>query len=91
SVASRLQSYLDSYGTGIRLQTINIESTSAPAPVIDAFDDVIRAREDRQRTINEGMAYANAVIPAAQGQAQRIIEQGQGYRESVVAEAQGQA
>ena len=90
SVASRLQSYLDNYGTGIRLQTINIESTSAPEPVIDAFDDVIRAREDRQRTINEGMAYANAIIPAAQGQAQRLVEQGQGYRESVVAEAQGQ-
>jgi len=90
SVASRLQSYLDSYGTGIRLQTINIESTSAPAPVIDAFDDVIRAREDRQRTINQGMAYANAIIPEAQGQAQRIVEQGQGYRESVVAEARGQ-
>jgi|TARA_R110000850_G_scaffold2261_4_gene11166 membrane protease subunit HflK len=91
SVSSRLQSYLDNYGAGIRLQTINIESTSAPAPVIDAFDDVIRAREDRQRTINEGMAYANAIIPAAQGQAQRLVEQGQGYRESVVAEAQGQA
>lgn len=91
SVSSRLQSYLDNYGAGIRLQTINIESTSAPAPVIDAFDDVIRAREDRQRTINEGMAYANAIIPAAQGQAQRVVEQGQGYRESVVAEAQGQA
>ncbi|WP_144983508.1 FtsH protease activity modulator HflK [Halomonas sp. C22] len=91
SVASRLQTYLDAYGAGIRLQTINIESTSAPAPVIDAFDDVIRAREDRQRTINEGMAYANAIIPAAQGQAQRVVEQGQGYRESVVAEAQGQA
>jgi len=91
SVASRLQSYLDSYGTGIRLQTINIESTTAPGPVIDAFDDVIRAREDRQRTINEGMAYANAIIPEAQGQAQRLVEQGQGYRESVVAEARGQA
>ena len=91
SVSSRLQSYLDSYGAGIRLQTINIESTSAPEPVIDAFDDVIRAREDRQRTINEGIAYANAIIPEAQGQAQRLVEQGQGYRESVVAEAQGQA
>ncbi|HSP32499.1 MAG TPA: FtsH protease activity modulator HflK [Halomonas sp.] len=91
SVSSRLQSYLDNYGAGILLQTVNIESTSAPAPVIDAFDDVIRAREDRQRTINEGMAYANAIIPAAQGQAQRVVEQGQGYRESVVAEAQGQA
>jgi membrane protease subunit HflK len=91
SVNSRLQSYLDSYGTGIQLQTINIESTSPPAAVQDAFDDVIRAREDRQRTINEAMAYANAIIPQAQGQAQRLIEQGQGYRESVVAEAQGQA
>lgn len=91
SVASRLQSYQDNYGTGIRLQTINIESTSAPDQVIDAFDDVIRAREDRQRTINQGMAYANAIIPEAQGQAQRIVEQGQGYRESVVAEARGQA
>ncbi|PRY72776.1 FtsH protease activity modulator HflK [Halomonas ventosae] len=91
SVASRLQSYQDNYGTGIRLQTINIESTSAPEQVIDAFDDVIRAREDRQRTINQGMAYANAIIPEAQGQAQRIVEQGQGYRESVVAEARGQA
>jgi len=91
SVSSRLQSYLDSYDAGIRLQTINIESTSAPEPVIDAFDDVIRAREDRQRIINQGIAYANAIIPEAQGQAQRIVEQGQGYRESVVAEAQGQA
>ncbi|MFM9271547.1 FtsH protease activity modulator HflK [Halomonas elongata] len=91
SVNSRLQSYLDSYGTGIVLQTLNVESTSPPDAVQDAFDDVIRAREDRQRTINQAMAYANAVIPAAQGQAQRIVEQGQGYRESVVAEARGQA
>jgi membrane protease subunit HflK len=91
AVSSRLQSYLDSYGTGLLLQTINIESTAPPDAVQDAFDDVIRAREDRQRTINEAMAYANAIIPAAQGQAQRLIEQGQGYRESVVAEAQGKA
>jgi membrane protease subunit HflK len=91
AVASRLQSYLDNYGTGIRLQTLNVESTSPPDAVRDAFDDVIRAREDRQRTINQAMAYANAVIPTAQGQAQRLIEQGQGYRESVVAESRGQA
>lgn len=91
SVSSRLQGYLDSYDVGIQLQTINIESTAAPDPVIDAFDDVIRAREDRQRIINQAVAYANAIIPEAQGQAQRIVEQGQGYRESVVAEAQGQA
>ena len=91
AVASRLQTYLDNYGTGIRLVTLNVESTSPPDAVQDAFDDVIRAREDRQRTINQAMAYANAIIPEAQGQAQRIVEQGQGYRESVVAEARGQA
>lgn len=91
AVASRLQSYLDAYGTGIHLVTLNVESTSPPEAVQDAFDDVIRAREDRQRTINQAMAYANAIIPEAQGQAQRIVEQGQGYRESVVAEARGQA
>jgi len=91
SVASRLQSYLDNYGTGILLQTLNVESTAPPDAVQDAFDDVIRAREDRQRTINQGIAYANAIIPEAQGQAQRLVEQGQGYRESVVAEADGQA
>ncbi|KJZ12754.1 MULTISPECIES: FtsH protease activity modulator HflK [unclassified Halomonas] len=91
AVTSRLQTYLDNYGTGIRLVTLNVESTSPPDAVQDAFDDVIRAREDRQRTINQAMAYANAIIPAAQGQAQRIVEQGQGYRESVVAEARGQA
>ncbi|MEQ6889850.1 FtsH protease activity modulator HflK [Halomonas sp. CS7] len=91
SVASRLQSYLDNYGTGILVQTLNVESTSPPDAVQEAFDDVIRAREDRQRTINQALAYANGVIPAAQGQAQRLVEQGQGYRESVVAEAEGQA
>ncbi|MCL7940069.1 FtsH protease activity modulator HflK [Halomonas sp. ATCH28] len=91
SVSSRLQSYLDNYGTGILLQTLNVESTAPPDAVQDAFDDVIRAREDRQRTINQGIAYANAIIPEAQGQAQRLVEQGQGYRESVVAEAEGQA
>lgn len=89
SVATRLQSYLDSYDVGVRIQAVNVESTSAPDAVQAAFDDVIRAREDRQRMINEALGYANAIIPAAQGQAQRLLEEAQGYRESVVAEAMG--
>ncbi|SDM01314.1 membrane protease subunit HflK [Modicisalibacter muralis] len=89
SVATRLQSYLDNYGVGLRVQAINVESTSAPDAVQDAFDDVIKAREDRQRLINEAIGYANAIIPVAQGNAQRLLEQAQGYRESVVAEALG--
>ncbi|MBZ9557423.1 MULTISPECIES: FtsH protease activity modulator HflK [Modicisalibacter] len=90
TVSTRLQSYLNNYGIGVRIQAINVESTSAPDAVQDAFDDVIKAREDRQRMINDAIGYANAIIPEAQGQAQRMIEQAQGYRESVVAKAQGQ-
>lgn len=91
TVSTRLQAYLDSYGLGVRILAINIESTSAPDAVQDAFDDVIKAREDRQRLINDAIGYANAIIPEAQGQAQRLIEQAQGYRESVVAKAQGES
>ncbi|TDX32967.1 protease FtsH subunit HflK [Modicisalibacter xianhensis] len=89
TVSTRLQSYLNTYGAGVTIQAVNVESTSAPDAVQEAFDDVIKAREDRQRAINEAIGYANAVIPVAQGEAQRMIEQAQGYRESVVAEAQG--
>lgn len=89
TVSTRLQSYLNSYGIGVNIQAVNVESTSAPDAVQEAFDDVIKAREDRQRSINEAVGYANAIIPVAQGQAQRMIEQAQGYRESVVADAQG--
>lgn len=91
TVSSRLQAYLNDYGLGVRILAINIESTSAPDAVQGAFDDVIEAREDRQRLINDAMGYANAIIPAAQGSAQRLLEQAQGYRESVVAKAQGEA
>ena len=89
TVSTRLQSYLNNYETGVTVQAVNVESTSAPDAVQEAFDDVIKAREDRQRSINEAIGYANAIIPVAQGEAQRMIEQSQGYRESVVAEAQG--
>nr|WP_299242391.1 FtsH protease activity modulator HflK [uncultured Halomonas sp.] len=89
TVSTRLQTYLNNYNIGVTIQTINVESTSAPDAVQEAFDDVIKAREDRQRSINQAIGYANAIIPVAQGQAQRMIEQAQGYRESVVADAQG--
>ncbi|GHA95659.1 FtsH protease activity modulator HflK [Modicisalibacter luteus] len=89
TVSTRLQNYLNAYGTGVTVQAVNVESTAAPDAVQEAFDDVIKAREDRQRSINEAIGYANAIIPVAQGEAQRMIEQAQGYRESVVAEAQG--
>ena len=66
-VQKRLQSFLDSYGTGIQVTQVNIQRAAAPAEVKDAFDDVTRAREDEQREKNQEEAYANSVVHEARG------------------------
>lgn len=90
-VGKRLQDFLNNYGTGITVSQVNIQRATAPTEVKDAFDDVIRAREDEQREKNQAETYANGVVPEARGQAQRIIEDANGYRDEVVARAQGEA
>jgi membrane protease subunit HflK len=87
----RLQRYLDTYNTGITVVQVNIESAQAPAAVQDAFDDVIRAREDEVRVRNQAESYANGVIPEARGRAQRLLEEANGYRDEVIARADGEA
>ncbi len=90
-VRERLQRFLDTYRTGITVTQVNIQSAQAPREVQEAFDDVIRAREDEQREKNQAEAYANGVVPEARGQAQRIIEEANGYRDEVISRAQGEA
>ena len=90
-VKARLQEYLDSYGTGIQVIKVNIQEAKPPTEVKAAYDDVIKAREDQERLINEAQAYANGIIPEARGAAQRILEEAGAYREKVVVEAQGEA
>lgn len=90
-VQNRLQGYLDIYNTGLEVSKVNIEKTSAPSQVQDAFDDVIKAREDEQRAKNEAETYANGIVPEARGQAQRVLEEANAYREEVVARAEGEA
>jgi membrane protease subunit HflK len=90
-VQARLQDYLDSYQTGLEVSKVNIENTSAPSQVQDAFDDVIKAREDEQRVKNEAQTYANGIVPEARGKAQRMMEEASAYREEVVARAEGEA
>jgi membrane protease subunit HflK len=87
----RLQRYLDSYGTGITVNQVNIAQSLPPQQVRAAFDDVIKAREDNQSSQNEARAYANRVIPLARGNARRQMEGANAYREQVVAQAQGEA
>nr|WP_288453995.1 FtsH protease activity modulator HflK [uncultured Pseudomonas sp.] len=90
-VRERLQRFLDTYRTGITVTQVNLQSAAAPREVQEAFDDVIRAREDEQREKNLAETYANGVVPEARGQAQRLIEDASGYRDEVISRAQGEA
>jgi membrane protease subunit HflK len=90
-VHARLQSYLDNYETGIQVSQVNIENTAPPPEVQEAFDDVIKAKEDEERVKNEAQAYSNGIIPEARGQAQRQLEEASAYKEQVTAQAQGEA
>lgn len=90
-VRNRLQTYLDTYGTGIRVSKINIDEGKPPAQVQGAFDDVIKAREDEERVKNEAQSYANGIVPEARGRAQRVFEEASAYQQQVMAQAEGEA
>lgn len=90
-VQDRLQTYIDRYKTGIIVRKVNIDTVGPPPEVQDAFDDVQKAQEDEERTINEANAYAEQVVPEARGKAQRQIEEANAYRDQVIAQAEGDA
>ncbi|MBV7548580.1 FtsH protease activity modulator HflK [Pseudomonas sp. PDM26] len=90
-IKERLQRFMDTYRTGITVTQVNVQSAAAPREVQEAFDDVIRAREDEQRSRNQAETYANGVVPEARGQAQRILEDANGYRDETVSRAKGEA
>jgi membrane protease subunit HflK len=90
-VELRLQTYLDSYGSGINIIDVTLQEGTAPEAVKPAFDDVIAAAADKERTINLAEAYSNQILPQARGRAQRAIEAAQAYRGELVARAQGDA
>lgn len=85
------QRNLDSYKTGLFITTVNLQDAQPPEQVQAAFADVVKAREDRERLINEAEAYSNNILPQARGQAARIVEEARAYRDQVVARAEGQA
>lgn len=90
-VKQRLQAYMDSYGAGIQVNTVNIQEARPPEEVRSAFDDVIRAKEDEARLKNQAQAYANGIIPEARGRAQRMIEEAEAYKAEVIARAEGES
>jgi modulator of FtsH protease HflK len=90
-VVKSVQAQLDRYETGILIQTVNIQNVQPPEPVQAAFDDALKAGQDRDRLKNEGQAYANDVVPRAKGTAARLKEEADGYKANVVARAEGDA
>ena len=86
-----LQETLDRYQAGMLITQFNLVDVNVPAQVREAYSDVIRAREDRERFIEEARVHANSVIPEARGAAARILQEAQGYRDSTIALAEGEA
>ncbi len=90
-VAKSVQAQLDRYKTGIDVQNVNITNVQPPEAVQAAFDDALKAGQDRDRAKNDGQAFANNVIPGARGTASRLKEEAEGYKARVVAQAEGDA
>lgn len=91
NTAKLIQDILDRYQTGVLVTAVTLQSTQPPEQVQAAFDDAVKAGQDRERQKNEGQAYANDVIPRARGTASRLQQEADGYKESVIASAEGEA
>ena len=87
----RLQEIIDIYSAGINIETVQLQDVKAPEEVRDAFDDVLRARQERDTRINQARAFEADIIPRASGDAERIKEGAEAFRQARIAQAQGEA
>jgi membrane protease subunit HflK len=85
-----LQTILDDYEAGIEITEVQLQEVQPPAPVLDAFNDVQRALQDRDRLQNEAEAYRNDILPRARGAAVRLIQDASAYKEQIINEAIGE-
>ncbi len=90
-VSKLMQEILDRYKAGVQITNVTMQGVQPPEQVQTAFDDAVKAGQDRERQKNEGQAYANDVIPKARGAASRLMQEADGYKARVVADAQGDA
>ena len=84
-----MQTILDRYRIGITISRVTMQNAQPPEQVQAAFDDAVKAGQDRERQRNEGQAYANDVIPRARGAAARLLEEAGGYQQRVISSAEG--
>jgi membrane protease subunit HflK len=90
-VSLLMQQVLDRYESGARITNVTMQAVQPPEQVQAAFDDAVKAGQDKERQKNEGQAYANDVIPKARGEASRMLQDAEGYRSRVIANAEGNA
>ncbi|WP_374662012.1 FtsH protease activity modulator HflK [Inhella sp.] len=90
-LAKNVQQQLDRLKAGVLVSSVNVGSVQPPEQVQAAFEDAVKAGQDRERAKNEGEAYANQVIPAAKGRAARLMQEAEGYKAAVIARAEGDA
>ena len=88
-IKKRAQALIDVYKTGLIITSVNMQPAKPPEQVKSAFDDAIKAREDKERLENKAEAYANQIIPQARGEAARILADAKAYRDKTIAEAEG--
>jgi membrane protease subunit HflK len=87
----QMQKLMDLYRTGVNIQKVTLQSVQPPEKVQAAFDDAVKAQQDRVRLVNEGQAYANDVVPRARGLASRLLEEANGYNTEVTQRSEGDA
>lgn len=90
-VQKLMQEMLDRYHSGIQVLSVAIQNAQPPQQVQAAFNDAVKAGQDRERQINEGEAYANDVVPKARGMAERLRQEAEGYKAGVISQAEGDA
>ena len=91
TIQERVQALMDQYRTGLLVTSVNMQPAKPPEQVKEAFDDAIKAREDKERAENKAEAYANQILPQARGEAARILADAKAYRDKVIAESEGEA
>jgi len=90
-VHTMMQAIVDRYKLGVLITNVTMQNVQPPEQVQSAFDDAVKAGQDRARAGNEGQAYANDVIPRARGAANRLLEDASAYRSMVIENATGNA
>ena len=91
SIKDRVQNLMNQYKTGLEVTSVNMQPAKPPEQVKDAFDDAIKAREDKERLENKAEAYANEIVPQARGEAARMEADAKAYRDRVIASAEGKS